>query len=88
MTLTTIPVEPIALLVALPLALSRGGGHRITRRRRFAVGLGHGGLAWFAVWYPNFSALPLPSAVVNAYQGVLPTYLYAFQFPVSTVAGT
>ena len=23
--------------------------------------------------------------MVNAYQGILPTYLYAFQFPVSTV---
>ena len=34
--------------------------------------------------YPNISALPLPSVVANAYQGLLPTYLYAFQFPVST----
>ena len=34
--------------------------------------------------YPNISALPLPSAVVNAYQGLLPTYLYPFQFPVNT----
>ena len=41
-------------------------------------------VGWFVVVYPNISALPLPSAVVNAYQGLLPTYLYAFQFPVST----
>ena len=40
------------------------------------------------VAYPNISALPLPSVVVNAYQGLLPTYLYAFQFPVSTAART
>ncbi|HSS57181.1 MAG TPA: hypothetical protein VLK59_04170, partial [Solirubrobacteraceae bacterium] len=33
----------------------------------------------------NISALPLPSALVNAYQGILPTYLYAFQFPVSKI---
>jgi len=26
----------------------------------------------------------LPSTVVNAFQGLLPTYLYAFQFPVNT----
>ena len=25
---------------------------------------------------------------VNAYQGLLPTYLYAFQFPVSTASAT
>ena len=42
-------------------------------------------VGWFAILYPNISALPLPSAVVAAYQGILPTYLYAFQFPVSTV---
>ena len=38
----------------------------------------------FLVLYPNISALPLPSIVVNAYQGLLPTYLYPFQFPVNT----
>ena len=37
-------------------------------------------------FYPNIAALPLPSTIVNAYQGLLPTYLYAFQFPVSDVA--
>jgi hypothetical protein len=40
---------------------------------------------WFVVLYPNISALPLPSWIVPAYQGILPTYLYAFQFPVSKV---
>ena len=49
------------------------------------VGLGVAVVAWFVVLYPNISALPLPAAVVAAYQGILPTYLYAFQFPVSTV---
>ena len=38
-----------------------------------------------SILYPNISALPLPSALVNAYQGILPTYLYAFQFPVSKI---
>ena len=42
-------------------------------------------VGWFAILYPNIAALPLPAAIVNAYQGILPTYLYAFQFPVSTV---
>ena len=41
-------------------------------------------LIFFVAWYPNLSGLPLPAAVVNAYQGLLPTYLYAFQFPVNT----
>ena len=39
----------------------------------------------FVFLYPNISALPLPATLVNAYQGILPTYLYAFQFGVNTV---
>ena len=53
--------------------------------RRFVVGYLVAVVGWFAILYPNIAALPLPSAVVNAYQGILPTYLYAFQFPVSKI---
>ena len=83
--LTSIPVEPIALVIGIPLAYL--GLQILASRdaRRFVVGLGVAVVAWFAILYPNISALPLPSAVVAAYQGILPTYLYAFQFPVSTV---
>ena len=49
------------------------------------AGLVVAAVGWFVVLYPNIAALPLPAAIVNAYQGILPTYLYAFQFPVSTV---
>ena len=52
--------------------------------RRFVAGTGFAAVLAFLVTYPNISALPLPSAVVNAYQGLLPTYLYPFQFPVNT----
>jgi hypothetical protein len=53
--------------------------------RRYVVGLVAAVVGWFVVFYPNIAALPLPSTIVNAYQGLLPTYLYAFQFPVSQV---
>ncbi len=79
-----IPVEPIALLVMLPLLYLAGQVVAARDARRFVVGLGVAVVAWFVVWYPNLSALPLPSTMVNAYQGFLPTYLYAFQFPVNT----
>jgi hypothetical protein len=42
-------------------------------------------VAEFVVFYPNLSALPLPAAFATTYQGLLPTYVYPFQFPVSTV---
>ena len=54
--------------------------------RRYVVGLISAVVGWFVVFYPNIAALPLPSTIVNAYQGLLPTYLYAFQFPISQVA--
>jgi hypothetical protein len=79
-----IPVEPIALIVMLPLLYLAGQVVASRDARRFVVGLGAAVAAWFVVWYPNLAALPLPSTVVNAYQGFLPTYLYAFQFPVNT----
>ena len=41
---------------------------------------------WFVLWYPNIAALPLPADIHNAYQGFLPTYLYAFQFSVNNKA--
>jgi hypothetical protein len=81
-----IPVEPIALLVILPLLYLAGQILAARDARRFVVGLGVATAAWFVVWYPNLAALPLPATVVNAYQGFLPTYLYAFQFPVNTTA--
>ena len=84
LTLTDVPVEPIAIIVGLPLAYL--GAQVVAARdaHRYVGGLLVAVVAWFAVVYPNISALPLPSAVANAYQGLLPTYLYAFQFPVST----
>jgi len=83
LTLNGIPVEPIALIVALPLALLAAQVLAARDARRFVVGLVAAATGWFVVFYPNIAALPLPSTIVNAYQGLLPTYLYAFQFPVS-----
>jgi hypothetical protein len=84
LTWPRVPVEPIALLALVPLAYLAAQVLAARDARRFVVGLGVAAAAWFVVWYPNLSGLPLPSTVVNAYQGVLPTYLYAFQFPVNT----
>jgi amino acid transporter len=51
--------------------------------RRFALGIcASGGLA-FLVLYPNLSALPMPNNIVSVYNGLLPTWLYGFQFSVN-----
>ena len=74
----------LALLLGIPLVLI--GAFIVTARdaRRFVAGTVFAIVAAFLILYPNISALPLPSTVVNAYQGLLPTYLYPFQFPVNT----
>jgi hypothetical protein len=82
-TLTSVPVEPIAIIVGLPLVYLAAQVVAARDARRFVVGLLLAVGAWFVVWYPNIAALPLPSALVNAYQGLIPTYLYEFQFPVA-----
>jgi hypothetical protein len=83
--ITNIAVEPVAILAALPLGALAVVVATARDARRFVVGTVTAVVAEFLIFYPNISALPLPSAVVNAYQGVLPTYVYPFQFPVSTV---
>ena len=77
--------EVIALIVAVPLCLVAVQVVTARDGRRYVAGLVAAAGIWFLVLYPNISALAMPSTVVNAYQGLLPTYLYAFQFGVNTV---
>jgi len=85
-TLNGVPVEPVALILAIPAVLIATFVVTARDARRFVIGAVVAIVAWFVVVYPNISALPLPTSIANVYQGVLPTYLYWFQFPVSTVA--
>ncbi len=79
-----IPSELIALGVLVPLGLAASLVLTARDARRFVAGTLVAAVTFFVVLYPNIAALPLPAAVVNAYQGLLPTYLYPFQFPVNT----
>ncbi len=84
-TINGIVPEIIALIAAVPLGLIAIQVLTARDAHRFVGGLVAAAAAWFVLLYPNISALPMPSALVNAYQGILPTYLYAFQFGVSKV---
>ena len=75
---------PLALGMLVVLAFVAWFVIRARDPRRFAVGAVIAAIGWFVILYPNISALPLPATVFNAYQGLLPTYIYAFQFPVNT----
>jgi C-terminal four TMM region of protein-O-mannosyltransferase len=85
LTVNNIPVEPIAVIIGIPLGYLALQVIAARDPRRLVAGYLVAAAGWFVVLYPNIAALPLPATVVNAYQGILSTYLYAFQFPVSTV---
>jgi hypothetical protein len=74
----------LAVLLAIPLVLIALFILTARDARRFVAGIAFAAALAFLVEYPNIAALPLPSTIVNAYQGLLPTYLYPFQFPVNT----
>jgi len=78
---STAPIAFVILAVLLPIAWVV-----LTARdaRRFVAGVIAAATVFFVGFYPNIAALPLPSAVFNAYQGMLPTWLYPFQFPDNT----
>ena len=83
--LTNFPVEPIALVLSVPIAAFAAFVATARDARRFVAGAFTAAAAMFIIWYPNLSGLPMPSQIVNTFQGLLPTYLYPFQFPVSQV---
>jgi uncharacterized membrane protein YidH (DUF202 family) len=51
--------------------------------RRFALGLVTASVLFLLIWYPNLSGLPLPNGLATAFQGLLPTWTYDFQFAVN-----
>ncbi|HLY13022.1 MAG TPA: phospholipid carrier-dependent glycosyltransferase, partial [Candidatus Limnocylindrales bacterium] len=78
---STAPIAFVLLAILVPIAWVV-----LTARdaRRFVAGVLAAAAVFFVVFYPNLAALPLPSSVFNAYQGILPTWLYPFQFPDNT----
>jgi dolichyl-phosphate-mannose--protein O-mannosyl transferase len=51
--------------------------------RRFAISAMVMAALWFVILYPNFSGLPIPSALLALINNLLPTYNWAFQFAVN-----
>jgi hypothetical protein len=75
--------ESLALVALAALAVPATMALRARDARRFVIGVLGAAALWFLVWYPNLSGLPLPSDVASAYQGLLPTWNWDFQFAVN-----
>jgi dolichyl-phosphate-mannose--protein O-mannosyl transferase len=80
----TIGAEHLALAALLLLGIPALMALRARDPKRFAGGVVLAAIVFLIAWYPNLSGLPLPKNFVNVYQGLLPTWNYAFQFAVNT----
>jgi hypothetical protein len=80
----SVPGELVALALSVVFAPLAWLAWHVASPRRFAVGAVLVAVFVFVLFYPNIAALPLPAAIFNFYQGLLPTWLYPFQFPVNT----
>ena len=70
----------LALVALIVLAVPAWIALRARDARRFALGVVVAAALWLLIWYPNLTGLPMPNGLVNIYQGLLPTWNYAFQF--------
>lgn len=80
----TLGAEHLALAALLLLGIPAVMALRARDPKRFAGGVVLAAIVFLIAWYPNLSGLPLPRNFVNVYQGLLPTWNYAFQFAVNT----
>jgi hypothetical protein len=82
-----LPSDGIALILLPVLAVLAFVVLRARNPRRFVLGACGAVIATFLVLYPNLSALPLPSKIINVYEALLPTWFYGFQFSVNQQEG-
>ena len=80
----SVPGELLSLLLLLVLGPVAWLAWSARSPRRFTVGVVLVAAVVFVAFYPNWSGLPLPNGIFNWYQGLLPSWLYPFQFAVNT----
>jgi hypothetical protein len=78
-----LPSDGIALVLLPILAVLAFVVLTAVNPRRFVLGACAFAIIAFLVLYPNLSALPLPNKIVSAYNALLPTWFYGFQFSVN-----
>jgi hypothetical protein len=78
-----LPSDGIALLLLPVLALLAFFVLTARNPRRFVLGACAFVVVAFLALYPNLSALPMPNAIINVYNGLLPTWFYGFEFSVN-----
>jgi hypothetical protein len=75
--------NPLAILALILLLIPAGLALRARDPRRLAIGVVGAAALFLLIWYPNLTGLPIPTGLSNAYNGLLPTWNYYFQFTVN-----
>jgi LysM repeat protein/4-amino-4-deoxy-L-arabinose transferase-like glycosyltransferase len=78
-----LPTDGIVILLLPILALLAFFVLTARNPRRFVLGACAFVVVAFLALYPNLSALPMPNAIINVYNGLLPTWFYGFEFSVN-----
>ena len=83
-----VPSDLVVLLLLPFLAVLAFIALTAVDPRRFVLGFCSVAVLAFIALYPNLSALPMPDTIVSVYQGLLPTWLYGFEFSVNQQVST
>jgi hypothetical protein len=78
-----LPSDALALVLLPVLAILAFVAFTARNPRRFVLGACAFAVVVGVAFYPDWSALPLPTAIVSVYQGLLPTWFYGFEFSVN-----
>ena len=78
-----LPADTLVVVMLPVLAILAFVALTARNPRRFVLGACAFAVAVAVAFYPDWSALPLPNAIINVYQGLLPTWFYGFEFSVN-----
>jgi hypothetical protein len=75
-----LPSDVVALLMLAFLSIMALAALAMRDSRRLVLVFCVAAVIAFVALYPNLSALPMPNNISSVYNGLLPTWLYGFQF--------
>jgi hypothetical protein len=78
-----VPSDFVALFMLIILGALAFGALAMRDSRRMVLAVCVAAVIFFVAFYPNLSALPMPASLAPVYNGMLPTWLYGFQFAVN-----
>jgi predicted membrane-bound dolichyl-phosphate-mannose-protein mannosyltransferase len=78
-----LPADTLVVVMLPVLAILAFVALTARNPRRFVLGACAFIVTIAVAFYPDWSAFPLPNAIINVYQGLLPTWFYGFEFSVN-----